>query len=542
MALGFTDIYLYDNSDFHDDLQFWADARNDDRIHITHYPGDKIQVPVYKACANEVKHQGHTWVTFLDIDEFLVLKKHDHVIDFASEYVKSGHLGINWQLFGTGGRQIYEPWPVTQRFTCVHSHFRNKYVKSFIRVEDLDPIDSISSPHIFPRREGTFLYDTDGVHFEKSMHQGPRDVALVHHYMFRSSQEHLEKRQRGDVFYGDRGHNEAEFAMHNIDPFTGKPIPRGEIYDDSAWLAVKRLLPSYAVYEERKPHELPTCTYDHENLGQLDFKYEKTAAICSYQDHQFSALATSEWVDYHLSFGFSDIYIFENTDTVTPLQRWGYRLNDERIHVIPLATEHGERTAYKKCSRLALSRNHEWVAYMDIMDFLVLHKHDNVIDFAQEIVPKGHLAIYWNLFGSAGREAYTPWPVTQRFPCRLEDGFSGNKHYRTFLRLQDLSRWDDINSVHALPLREGAGRYDTNGKLVEEPLPDGPRDVAVINRYFYKSSAEFKLQHPESNGQVLSGSVFDDSAWVKLKKMMPRYARYDNKGDSPSCAGLSAQK
>uniref|UniRef100_A0A7S3DQ55 Glycosyltransferase family 92 protein n=1 Tax=Entomoneis paludosa TaxID=265537 RepID=A0A7S3DQ55_9STRA len=276
LALGFSDIYIYDNSNHPEKLQAWQEFRNKEfqysllaqeevtndmamnRIHVIPMPGERVQVPAYKACARLIQHRNHTWATFLDIDEFLVLKQHENVVDFGRDHAPPGrHVGINWQIFGTSGRTQYEAWPVTFRFQCRVSWSRNKYIKSFVRVDDLHPISHIKSPHTFPLRKAnkneTLRVDTDGNIVVGSFNDGPRDVALVYHYYFRSFEEHINKRKRGDVFYGDRKDlaNITRMAEKGLDPFTNKKLNKGSVHDDSAWQALKRMVPDkYAVYDE----------------------------------------------------------------------------------------------------------------------------------------------------------------------------------------------------------------------------------------------------------------------------------------------------
>ena len=66
-------------------------------------------------CAAEHKDD-HTWLAFFDVDEFLVLKKHDTINDFLMSHLPMGSLAISWYIFGTGNRDLYAPLPVTKRF------------------------------------------------------------------------------------------------------------------------------------------------------------------------------------------------------------------------------------------------------------------------------------------------------------------------------------------------------------------------------------------------------------------------------------------
>lgn len=260
-ALGFH-LYIVDNSIGFQLRTWWEDqqTRNPQKqIHLLHMKKSKAQISAYKQCANRVKMDNHTWISFLDMDEFLVLKtQHDHITDFCRDYVPRGHLGINWLIFGTSGQSWYQNLPITKRFQCQleDTFWKNKYIKSIMKVEDLD-IPRIFDPHIFPRRNGTFLVHTNGQKFNSSVHQGPYDVAAIHHYYFQSTEEWLGKRLRGDVYFG--GNPGVNTALHGLKD-DGELVPRGSVRNNLAWNALKRLVPSYSTYDQASMNEPIDCS------------------------------------------------------------------------------------------------------------------------------------------------------------------------------------------------------------------------------------------------------------------------------------------
>ena len=316
LGLGFSDIYIYDNVDDSTPLLDWQknDRKGDNRIHVIPYPGDMVQVPVYKDCARRVKRNGHTWVTFIDVDEFYVLKKHDNIIDFAKDHAAEGHVTVNWEMYGTSGRKTYELHPVTQRFECIHFTRRRAFVKSLIKVSTMGDIDEIRSPHIMPIADGAERLDTSGIPVRMSRHEGPRydhsylcgsadllfysrsqliltlasfpdlffcsDVAVINHYYYRSHEEYIHKRKRGDVYYG----NDAKLANLTANAELGldergEPLPAGFKKDDTAWQIMKKNVPSYQQYEDDPPKEQPQCS--DEAPYAVAEKTEDTVALCA---------------------------------------------------------------------------------------------------------------------------------------------------------------------------------------------------------------------------------------------------------------------
>src|SRR6056300_1983870 len=48
-----------------------------DRVEIFHWPGEEQQMKAYDECIRHIQHlqyQDHFWITFIDLDEFIVIK------------------------------------------------------------------------------------------------------------------------------------------------------------------------------------------------------------------------------------------------------------------------------------------------------------------------------------------------------------------------------------------------------------------------------------------------------------------------------------
>ena len=106
LALGFDTIYIYDNSDDFE-LQQWQQRRNRDQVVVQHFPGSKQQRPAYIDCAKqEQQHiqqqyqnnnidRDNSWLGFLDIDEFIVLKQHDSIQELLHDQMEFAKQKLN---------------------------------------------------------------------------------------------------------------------------------------------------------------------------------------------------------------------------------------------------------------------------------------------------------------------------------------------------------------------------------------------------------------------------------------------------------------
>lgn len=200
------------------------------------------------------------WVLFLDVDEFLVLKKTKNVVDLAQEYAKDGAVAISSQVFGTNGLETYDTRPVVFRFQCiVANHERNGLVKSLVKLDDVSSFDAFDNPYVFPTKKGKFTLDTKGIAVKDPKHFGPMDVAVVNKYYYQSKEEFVEKVAKTDLLTGEEPDDATvETAQDGKDPETGKPIPEGSIHDDTAWKVLKEGDPFYIKYAS-KSADVSTC-------------------------------------------------------------------------------------------------------------------------------------------------------------------------------------------------------------------------------------------------------------------------------------------
>jgi len=139
LALGFKRIYLYDNEDqptYENLLQFYRNY-----VHVTHYPGNNFHKGVqYMALdhfiENFLKQPEITHVAHIDIDEFIVLKKHNNICEFIDEYIVGDcqAIGMNWRFFGSSGQSEKTKKPNTVRFTMCEKN-GNHHIKTLFKKE-----------------------------------------------------------------------------------------------------------------------------------------------------------------------------------------------------------------------------------------------------------------------------------------------------------------------------------------------------------------------------------------------------------------------
>ena len=206
LALGFKNIYLYDNEDTPTYEKFFVNNNNIKKgvqyVALDHF----INNFLFKT---DITHVAH-----IDIDEFIVLKKHGNICEFINEYITGDCQGIamNWRFFGSSGRTEKTSEPVTTRFTMC-GKIGNHHIKTIFKKDNFLHYNSC---HDVTLRNG-HIKSTNNFIVE-----GPHntnidfDVIQLNHYKCKTLPEfrYIRTRQRADI-KGDINEN----VDHNFDIF-----------------------------------------------------------------------------------------------------------------------------------------------------------------------------------------------------------------------------------------------------------------------------------------------------------------------------------
>ena len=203
-ALGFSHIFLYDNEDvplYHSLLEKYLD-----RMTIIHLPHNNYDKGVqYIALDHFIKTYlfttNSTHIAHIDIDEFIVLKRHNTIAEFINEYITGNcqGIGMNWRFFGSSGQTDASAEPVTVRFTKCEAR-GNKHIKTLFKK---DNFKGYGTCHDVSLSSG-FIKATNGV-----IINGPFNnhidfsVIQLNHYKCKTLVEFREIRKRGraDLMY-----------------------------------------------------------------------------------------------------------------------------------------------------------------------------------------------------------------------------------------------------------------------------------------------------------------------------------------------------
>ncbi len=191
-----------------------------------------------------------------------------------------------------------------------------------------------------------------------------------------------------------------------------------------------------------------------------------------------------EWIDYHKKLGFDDIFIYENN--------WDSNINEENVHTIKMDGEIKQIESYNHFIKEYYGK-YDWVAFIDVDEFITLKKHKDIKDFILEFGVNS-IAMNWVIFGSNGHDTIVNnnYSVLDRFTKRQN---SVNPHIKTLLKLES----PGIRMLD--PHHPNVKLIDTNNNVITTPLNyEGNVDIIQINHYFCKTLSEF--QHKINRGRA----------------------------------------
>jgi len=183
--LGFDHFFIYQNN--------WRFNKDFTDVTKFKFDGYLQQLKSYNHFISS-NYWNWDWVAFFDVDEFLVLKKHNNIKDFLIDYNDFNAVGINWVYFGDNNLSEVTEWSVIKRFTMRQS---NPYraIKSIVRLsKGGNSPKFINNPHNI---------NLDWVDTHKRINTGPStkepsdDIAQLNHYYCKTIKEFRLKCERG---------------------------------------------------------------------------------------------------------------------------------------------------------------------------------------------------------------------------------------------------------------------------------------------------------------------------------------------------------
>jgi hypothetical protein len=212
-----------------------------------------------------------------------------------------------------------------------------------------------------------------------------------------------------------------------------------------------------------------------------------------------------EWVRWHIALGFDHIYLYDNEDT--PTYENLLRRYSEFVSVMYLPGNnyifynykfhHNKAVQYVALEDFVINKhivnnNNTHAIHIDLDEFIVLKKHNNIKDFINDffIDDCGAIGINWRFFGEGDsiskEDSSTTKPVVLRFTKRQK---GGDNHIKT---LFNISHFESFNTVHDVNLKTPYKIKNTKKDILNGAFnTKHDFDYIQINHYKTKSYEEF---------------------------------------------------
>ena len=211
--IGYDKIFIYDNNDINGE-KFEEVIKNEidnNFVSIINYRGLKgkdirPQFNAYKDCY-EKNQKNYDWLSFYDVDEFLVLQnKYITIKEFLNKKIfkKCDNVKINWVLFHNIYSLYYENKPLQIRFpNPIYNNEINKHIKSTVRGKaSINYWYNMYNPHS-SHNNITACSSSGKIVDSSSPYISPPDIynAFIKHYSIKSFEEYCNKikKSRSDL-------------------------------------------------------------------------------------------------------------------------------------------------------------------------------------------------------------------------------------------------------------------------------------------------------------------------------------------------------
>jgi hypothetical protein len=508
-SIGFDHVYLYSNDD--DPTALLAAVSRHVRgrtpfVTFRHWPRVGDQVPIYLDFLDEFK-QETDWYSFLDVDEFFVLKNKNNVHAFMQEYEDDVDcLYFNWVLYGHDGnvqrpsgstllthrRRAAGPdvhtkmlcrsaaisaMEVRRKAKSGHGafwHFFDNYALEGVRCRDVlhHPTDGYSAR--FPQTAEPFVARPN--YADDVLNRG-----YVAHYQFKSEDDFLRRWRRGGfVAIGERWRSLYETGQY-------KKIldERNAVSDDylaEYWISHTAKTASAVddQPDEAAVSDEPTGPVPDARLGAV--------AVCAIFKDEAPHLL--EWIAYHLAIGFDHVVLFDNGSTDGGPALVSDSIFGPFVTIIHWPERPGQLAAFRHFIGHH-AKFFEWAAFIDVDEFVHPLSRDSIRDLLPLYSGMSAVVLQWQEFGASGHITRPAGLTIESYNTKLPAEHPRANQAKSIVRTADLL--GVLTGSHVLNV--SGNSCNARGEVLERRNSNPQcHDVMVINHYYSRSREDWEAK------------------------------------------------
>jgi len=224
-----------------------------------------------------------------------------------------------------------------------------------------------------------------------------------------------------------------------------------------------------------------------------------------------------EWINYHRVVGFDRIYLYDNGGPEDESLDFLMEKYSDLVTLTKLPGPGRQSAAYRHfCEHY--KNETRWVAFIDLDEFIVFHKHANAAGFLSEFEGLETIGLTWLMFGHSGHEKRPTGLVMDDYTWRYPFSFPQVKTLCLASAVTEILSVHNVN--HKARLING---FDLEGADKVSVLSEGNRfrtdldttATVSINHYFSRSLED--IANKLSRGSA-AGTVNRSFDWFFSKK------------------------
>jgi hypothetical protein len=193
-----------------------------------------------------------------------------------------------------------------------------------------------------------------------------------------------------------------------------------------------------------------------------------------------------EWIIYHHLLGVTEFVLYDDDpkqNLQLLLEKHGalVKVIDWTAGYRSFAGRNRQTGAYQHSLSETSS---EWVAFIDIDEFIVLRQHDRLPTFLFDFAGASSVVLTWHMFGHSG--FYDPPSLVTQ--CLLKRQTMPGRMMKSIVRRDQVLK---VNSAHGCSMKCPGGARDANNRRYSDEFYPGKTDVAHINHYVCRSFTQW---------------------------------------------------
>lgn len=195
-----------------------------------------------------------------------------------------------------------------------------------------------------------------------------------------------------------------------------------------------------------------------------------------------------EWITYHLNLGVDFFVIYDNKSKIPLSHTLANFIALEKVRVIECPINDSQQLkAYNHCL-YEMNNKTEWIAFIDIDEFIVLHQHLSIKDFLSTFEDFQGVCLNWLNYNASGHIEASDQHVFKRFDQHLPYEHSINRHVKSIVRPRHVTVMANPHYAH---FDLGYYAVNENRRQVLGAFSNFSNKKAHINHYITKSFEEW---------------------------------------------------